>query len=401
MLASALLFLIAIFASFSPVYAGLSERIHQVVPQRRHHHRNLYGHPYKRSSVPPGPCGPKKGKNETRIVTPTTSSTAPKSTPSKPADNTTDTYQGHIAAQKNPKNGGTYKLIDMYNGNNFFDGFDFFNLRDPTHGLVNYLGRTDAMKKRLAYVDNGVVVMKVDDTTPGHKLRHGKRDSVRIATKKRYGGGLFVLDIGSMPYGDSVWPAFWTVGKGWPHNGEIDIIEGANLATRNQYTLHTGPGCAIDTSPSVLSEALIGNVGNKQCGSTKDSNEGCAFRDSEDTSYGTGLKNAGGGVFAMLWDSHAIRIWRFTPDNVPSDLKSQTPNPNSWDKKFLRAHWASSTCDIQKHFKGHAITFNIALCGDLADAAHKGGGAACAAVVRDPGNLKNAVWKINSLQVYQ
>lgn len=43
---------------------------------------------------------------------------------------------------------------------------------DPTHGLVNYQGQSDAQSKHLAYVDNGAAVLAVDDTTvlqPGQK----------------------------------------------------------------------------------------------------------------------------------------------------------------------------------------------------------------------------------------
>jgi hypothetical protein len=33
--------------------------------------------------------------------------------------------------------------------------------------------------------------------------------------------------------------AVWTLGPNWPNNGEIDIMEGVNLLTKNAATLHT------------------------------------------------------------------------------------------------------------------------------------------------------------------
>ena len=62
------------------------------------------------------------------------------------------------------------------------------------------------MDAGLAYVrDDGVTVMKVDDTTV---LREGEhRKSVRIHTKKQYNGGLFLFDLIKMPMGCSFWPA--------------------------------------------------------------------------------------------------------------------------------------------------------------------------------------------------
>ncbi len=54
---------------------------------------------------------------------------------------------------------------------------------------------------------------------------------MRITTTKTYNGGLFIADFERMPFGCSLWPAYWSVGPNWPNGGEIDILEGANLQT--------------------------------------------------------------------------------------------------------------------------------------------------------------------------
>jgi len=51
---------------------------------------------------------------------------------------------------------------------------------------------------------------------------------VRVESKKKYRGGLFLLDVNHMPTGCGTWPAYWMCGDHWPHNGEIDILEGVN-----------------------------------------------------------------------------------------------------------------------------------------------------------------------------
>lgn len=69
---------------------------------------------------------------------------------------------------------------------------------DPTHGLVDYVNADDAFGSKLAYVrDDGIAVMKVDDTTQLNPGDH--RKSVRIHTKKSWTQGLFISDIVQMP----------------------------------------------------------------------------------------------------------------------------------------------------------------------------------------------------------
>lgn len=77
--------------------------------------------------------------------------------------------------------------------------FDLFS--DPTHGLVDYVSESVAKADKLAYVSNNVAYMKVDSTS---NLGSGKaRKSVRIASSKRFDGGLFIADIKHMPTGVS------------------------------------------------------------------------------------------------------------------------------------------------------------------------------------------------------
>ena len=48
------------------------------------------------------------------------------------------------------------------------------------------------------------------------------RPQVRLTSKDFYDyGSLWVFDANHLPYGCSVWPAFWTKGPVWPDDGEI------------------------------------------------------------------------------------------------------------------------------------------------------------------------------------
>jgi len=377
MLASTFFLLASTLSSLTPAYAGLGDDKHESSGYRRHQRFRQIQlvHPHKHNSTCP---------------------TTPASFPSR----TDSSIIGNINTVTNPVDSGQYELLDIYHGSSFFDGFNFYSGPDYTHGLVNYLSASDAKSKKLAYVQNGVVVMKVDGTTPGSKLKNGKRDSVRISSKKRYDGGLFVLDVIAMPYGNTIWPAYWTVGFKWPDDGEIDIIEGVNKNTKNQYTMHTSSGCSID--PSTLPNGLPSHVGKDTNCNSGGGHNGCPFFDPDTISYGAGLNNAGGGVFVVLWDSDVIKIWRFPPKEVPSDLKNQVPDPDSWDDSYLRAQLGdSSKCDVGEHFTQHSITFDITLCGDWAGTVYPGGKGACASAVKDLSNFKNVAWRISSVQVYR
>ncbi|KAK1235253.1 hypothetical protein PQX77_001534, partial [Marasmius sp. AFHP31] len=76
----------------------------------------------------------------------------------------------------------TFVLQDDYQGEAFFNDFDFFTESDPTSGLVNYQSKENAISKGLAFVENGVTILAVDNTNT--VPTGSNRDSVRIESKK-------------------------------------------------------------------------------------------------------------------------------------------------------------------------------------------------------------------------
>lgn len=96
----------------------------------------------------------------------------------------------------------------------------------------------------LTYVtSDGSAIIRVDNSSTVQY--NYKRDTVKITSTDSYPvGSIWVLDAVHLPYGCSVWPAFWSYGAGatWPEDGEIDVIEGVNMGFSNQMALHTEDG---------------------------------------------------------------------------------------------------------------------------------------------------------------
>ena len=108
-----------------------------------------------------------------------------------------------------------------------------------------WLNQTEATAEHLAYVnDAGRAVIRVDNTTNVPASQDPRRNTVRprvlllsrptsdpggeqvrITSKDSYDyGSLWVFDATHLPYGCSVWPAFWTKGPTWPDDGEIGAL---------------------------------------------------------------------------------------------------------------------------------------------------------------------------------
>lgn len=129
-------------------------------------------------------------------------------------------------------------------------------------------------------------------------------------------------------------------------------------------TLHSGNNvsCKIDTSsPSQYTGHTLGT----NCYSTQNADAGCAFSDTDNRSFGFGFNNAGGGIFALLWDqSIGLAIWHFARSEIPSDITSQAPNPSNWGAPggFL----SSKTCNIGNNFYQHSMVIDTTICGNWA-----------------------------------
>ncbi|WVQ93687.1 hypothetical protein IAU59_000763 [Kwoniella sp. CBS 9459] len=298
-------------------------------------------------------------------------------------------------------NGDTsYTLARKYVGQDFFDGFDFKTMDDPTHGRVNYVSKQEARDKGLAHVaDGNTFVMKVDDHHTVGPHQRG-RDSVRIESQEDFGNGVIILDVLHMPTGCATWPAFWTLGAGnWPNGGEIDILEGVNGVGTNQATLHTSSGCTMPNHINATGTQLDTN-----CAITSSENLGCGVRDRRSESFGGAFNREQGGWVAMQRAEDGIQMW-FWPrhSNVPEDVKKgdQKVNPDKWGTPF--AAFPSTHCSISDHFDQHKIIFTTTLCGDWAGATY--GQSGCPGTCQShvdgyPGAFQYAYWKINALRVY-
>ncbi|KAK6373558.1 hypothetical protein LTS17_008050 [Exophiala oligosperma] len=233
------------------------------------------------------------------------------------------------------------------------------------------------------------------------------RPSVRISTKRSWTHGLFIGDFNHSPAGIcGTWPAFWTLGPNWPYNGEIDIMEGANLNTYNGMTLHASPNCTIAGDSRLMS----GQLQSSNCAYYPNYNVGCSISDRRSQSYGTNFNTGGGGVYAMQWTSDYVAVWFFPRGSIPADITNKTPNPSGWG---LPAAEFQGSCQIDQKFQAHKIVMNNAFCGEYAGAstvwnsstnscAASTGYATCNAYVAgQPGAFQNAYWSINSVRVYQ
>jgi len=151
-------------------------------------------------------------------------------------------------------------------------------------------------------------------------------------------------------------------------------------------TMHTSDGCSM-------------------AGSSCLANKGCGIDGGGSSSYGDGLNNAGGGVYATEWNSDHINIWFWPKGQAPSDATGANPDPTAWGTPAANFQGGSG-CNIDNHFNNMQIVFDTTFCGDWAgQSAVFGADSQCSGTCRDyvqnnPQAFKDAYWSINALKVY-
>ncbi|KAJ7139613.1 concanavalin A-like lectin/glucanase domain-containing protein [Mycena epipterygia] len=304
-----------------------------------------------------------------------------------------------------------WHLTQTYAGSDFFDGWDFWDTSDPTHGVVDYVSQADGEAAGLVEVNPaGNAVMRVETTATVASVRK----SIRITTTQSFTGGLVIMDSVHMPTGCATWPAFWSNGPNWPTGGEIDIVEGVNDYTNNQATIHTAPGCTLSSDdPATLGASASAVTGGTDCAAATSGNAGCGMRSPSNVSFGAAFNGNGGGVYAMEWNSNGISVFFFERGSIPSDIDNDAPQPKTWGLPM--AHWPAANCNPWTYFYTHVAIFDTTLCGDWAGSVWSSSGipgqaTSCAArtgfstceafVQASGGSFADAYWEVKSVKFY-
>lgn len=307
-----------------------------------------------------------------------------------------------LALLSSPVAATTYSLVETWQGENFLDYFNFHVGSDPTNGFVNYLDKETAESTGLVKLtDTGSVYLGVDYATKLDPNGKKGRDSVRIGSKKYYDQSLVIADIAHMPGGVcGTWPAFWSVGKNWPEDGEIDIIEGVNLADHNEIVMHTAGTCSLTDTD------MTGSVNATGCGEDLGT-VGCKIEGHEG-SYGTSFNKQKGGVYSLQWTDEFLKIWYFPRSSIPASITSGKPDVTEFGTPMALV---KESCDVANAFKSQSFIFDVTFCGDWAGGVYGGSGCPMTDgdsfqschnyVANQPAQFKETYWEINSVKIYQ
>lgn len=181
------------------------------------------------------PCGTQKGGP---CPTATTGSN-PTATPVSP----TATPQATVAPTPGS---GSYELVwsDEFNGTDIDLNNWTYDIGYGSNGWGNAELQWYTNEPENARVENGTLIIEARK----ERFRGQQYTSARLKTQ-----GLHSWTYGrieariKVPYGQGIWPAFWTLGDnietvGWPQSGELDIMEHIGSEPATVYGTVHGPG---------------------------------------------------------------------------------------------------------------------------------------------------------------
>ncbi|KAH7098296.1 2 beta-glucan [Auriculariales sp. MPI-PUGE-AT-0066] len=292
---------------------------------------------------------------------------------------------------------GKYNSKEVFIGDGFYNGFNFYNGDDPTHGRVDYVDMGTAQSMNLTSSSADTFITRVD--TGGVDPASRGRKAVRLESKNQYENHVLVADIRHMPEGTPTWPALWEFGDGWPNLGELDILEGANDNGPNLASLHTSAGCIQPMG----GRDMKGTAVSDNCDVAANGNQGCGVKMDSPESYGPAFNGAGGGWVAVERSNDYIKVWFWGRNDgaVPGEVRDnvQGVNPDTWGQPT--ALFDSSQCPLNDKFGPNKIVINTSLCGDWAGNTYPGGMQACIDAVNSGGDWTGrAYWEFARIAVY-
>ncbi|KAJ5513730.1 Concanavalin A-like lectin/glucanases superfamily [Penicillium fimorum] len=307
-----------------------------------------------------------------------------------------------LALLASPVAATSYSLVETWQGKNFLDYFNFHVGSDPTNGFVNYLDKETAESTGLVKVtDSGSVYLGVDHATKLDPKGKKGRDSVRIGSKKYYDQSLVIADIAHMPGSIcGTWPAFWSVGRNWPGDGEIDIIEGVNMQDYNKIVMHTAGTCSLTDAD------MTGSVNATGCGEDLGT-VGCIV-EGHQGSYGTPFNKQNGGVYTLQWTDESLKIWYFPRNSIPPSITNGKPDVTQFGTPMAVVQ---EGCDVANAFKPQSFIFDTTFCGEWAGNVYGDSGCPMTGgdglqschnyVANNPTKFAESYWEINSVKIYQ
>lgn len=241
----------------------------------------------------------------------------------------------------------------------FTNGFSF-STGVWNGGSATYVNQSVAVAQGVLADVGGAVWM-------GTKIVANERISVRLNSRRRYTGGVWVFDVAHVPIGCGAWPALWMINAA---GDEVDVLE--NINVRGGYTnFHTNvPGCvspSIDQVASRLPNATRCTIGETLPGAYK----GCISSLPTGT-FDASFNSGGGGIFVLdMTDASMVDIYR-VGTNVPvGDTLDLSSIKGSSEKPLVR--FDHSRCN-GRMFEEMQLVINLNLCGGWASGDFEGAG---------------------------
>ncbi|KAF4507843.1 hypothetical protein G6O67_004298 [Ophiocordyceps sinensis] len=259
-----------------------------------------------------------------------------------------------------------WHLADTYDSTNFFDKFDFFTDKSGDAGYSVFQNRSEAFRKGLIAYQGDNVYLGTDhrtvlkggcepDPSPG-------RDSVRIESKARYNHGLIIARFTHTPKMQcGLWPAFWTYGNDWPHDGEVDLLQGYNEDAWNTPTFYASErsgGCMMADKGAKYAHQTA-YVNSATCSEPSFIGLGCPSIEDHALE-----RPDAGSVYAMEWTSQSIKLYRWDYHKAPRNVDDDSPDTSAWGSPVAQIQ--DRDCNIDGHFANQRMVLDLDFCGNPA-----------------------------------